>query len=149
MPPKSKEDNFKYHLGKAMPPQDIVNFFSHHSEVSFVSQSSIDEFKKIIQEPNTIIVTASNEFNQIVAILIGGTLGTRATINHVAINNAYRRYGIGTVLVNKFEIELRNRGIARYFLFVEKNNAIANKFWEKMNFYTTSNAEVTYEKNLI
>lgn len=141
-------NKLEYNIGQSINTYEINNFLSHYDEISFISNNRSDNLSKILTSSGTIVITVKNEYKNLIAVLIGGVLGTRATINHLAINNNYRRFGIGTHLVTYFEKELKNRGVLRYFLFVEKNNISANKFWEKMNFHTTNDQETTYEKNL-
>jgi ribosomal protein S18 acetylase RimI-like enzyme len=84
----------------------------------------------------------------LIGSLIGGVLGTRGTINQIAVDAARRGSGIGRSLVDAFEFALRRRGVRRYFLFATRANAATRRFWTQQGFNEMTASEVTYERDL-
>ena len=49
---------------------------------------------------------------------------------HLAVTAAYRRCGIGTLLMEKLEERLRLKDCLRYYMLVAKDNQEAIRFYE-------------------
>ncbi|MGN3969368.1 GNAT family N-acetyltransferase [Cronobacter sakazakii] len=77
----------------------------------------------------------------------GGMLGTRATLNHIAISPIFRNNKIGTVLTKTILNDFYLSGIKRVFLFIEDKNQVAFKFWRSQGFEPTT-GETTCELDL-
>ncbi len=102
---------------------------------------------EVINDSNSIIYIAITKDNCIKGVIIGGILGTRATINHIAVDNEMQNNKIASTLYKKFITHIKERKINKIFLFVDKKNIKAINFWKKLNFYETI-GEVTMEKNV-
>src|SRR5262249_53453006 len=68
------------------------------------------------QSPNISFV--ARDGTHVIGALIGGMMGIRGTINHLAIDEHYQSQGIGRTLVTHALEGFRAVGIHRIFLFV-------------------------------
>lgn len=68
----------------------------------------------------------------IVGAVLAGHDGRRGLINHLAVNPAYRRCGIGTQLLRLAEAELQKQGIHKNALFVLKENQSGIEFYQRI-----------------
>ena len=84
---------------------------------------------------------------RVIGSIIGGTLGLRATINHLVVDQDHRLQGIGDALVAHALASFRASGILRVFLFVLRDQIGARRFWEKNHFVETT-GEMTLERDL-
>jgi ribosomal protein S18 acetylase RimI-like enzyme len=71
---------------------------------------------------------------RMVAAVLGGTIGLRSTINHLAVDPNFRRMGIGRALADHILAALRRTGIRRTFLFVIEDAENAFEFWSSLGF---------------
>lgn len=127
--------------------ESISNFFSTHKEVSFCRWQNELQTKSVIEDASSIILIAKKG-DTIIGAICGGLLGTRATVNHIAIDSNYRKIGIGKRLFSNYQNLILERGIQRVFLFVDEENKKGNIFWENIGFKPTVN-EITLEKDLL
>lgn len=67
---------------------------------------------------------------KIVATILAGHDGRRGYLHHVAVDEEYRRRGIGEALVEKALSELALLGIQKCHLFVVERNETALRFWK-------------------
>jgi ribosomal protein S18 acetylase RimI-like enzyme len=84
--------------------------------------------KKIQRDPDLFLV--AEDTNKIVGTVIGGFDGRRGMMYHLAVEGGYRNKGIGTLLVEKLEQKLIEKGCLRYYLLVTKDNHEAISFYE-------------------
>jgi ribosomal protein S18 acetylase RimI-like enzyme len=70
------------------------------------------------------------EDGKIVGTILAGHDGRRGYIYHLAVDEAYRRRGIGQRLVQASLGKLRESGIAKCHLFVFADNQLGQDFWE-------------------
>lgn len=68
---------------------------------------------------------------KIVGVAMCGHDGRRGHIYHVAIDPAYRRYGLGKRLVQEGLDGLRNVGVLRAIILVADYNRGGAKFWKR------------------
>lgn len=74
----------------------------------------------------------------IVGTVLGGFDGRRGIVYHLAVDQDYRRQGLGKTLMRILEDRLRAKGCLRYYLLVTLENERAMRFyeelgWERMN----------------
>ena len=112
----------------------IITFFKKYPEVAF------EEWQ------NNIFLLLKNSILH--GVLFGGIMGSRATINHFAIDNEYRKMGYGNKLFSTFKNYLAKNNIFKIFLFVDSNNTRALTFYKKNGFKILQN-EHTLELNCI
>jgi len=134
--------------GVAEEAADIVEFLAHHEEVAMLSWQGEAHLRQLLEQPATIALVARSDAGQLNGALVGGVLGTRGMINHVAVKVESRGQGIGRRLVHAFEQALRERGIRRYFLFTSCTNGVARRFWTRQGCSEMTGTETTYERDL-
>jgi len=125
----------------------LVNFLKRFDEVSFCDWQNEDLLKGLLGSDSTYCYVAENHSGAIIGAVAGGAMGTRGTINHLAVSPDYRHSRIGTSLTNSILCDFRQHGIRRIFLFIEEGNAPALNFWEKQGFQQTR-GEITCEVDL-
>lgn len=128
--------------------REIVAFLVRYEEVSLLQWQDESHLRTVLADPGTIAFVVRSDEGKLIGSLIGGVLGTRGTINQIAVDAARRGSGIGRSLVDAFEFALRRRGVRRYFLFATRANAATRRFWTQQGFNEMTASEVTYERDL-
>jgi ribosomal protein S18 acetylase RimI-like enzyme len=100
--------------------------------------------KKLQRDPDLFVVAELDGI--IIGTVLGGFDGRRGMIYHLAVDDRYRKKGIGTALMNELEIRMRKKGCIRSYLLVTRDNSDAIRFyentgWEQMDL-------LIYGKNL-
>jgi ribosomal protein S18 acetylase RimI-like enzyme len=136
------------HIKQAVPDNaiNVVQFFTKHSEVSFCDWQNDDETRHILEKDTTVVFLAYAG-TQIVGACFCGILGSRATVNHLAVDAEYRKNRIAGKLVTASFEAIKARGIKRIFLFVDDDNDRGIHFWKNQGF-TETNAEITLERDI-
>ena len=84
----------------------------------------------------------------IIATLLCGEDGRRATFYHLAVATDWRGQGIARQLLARAEDRLRARGILKMRLLVLGDNALGNAYWPKQGWRQQSELNY-YSKSLI
>ena len=84
------------------------------------------------RNPDTCFVAEQDR--QIIGVILAGSDGRRGYIHHMAVGEAFRRQGVGRMLVDAALDALRSCGISKAALVVFARNKAGNRFWEKMGF---------------
>jgi ribosomal-protein-alanine acetyltransferase rimI len=84
----------------------------------------------------------------IIATLLCGEDGRRATFYHLAVAADWRGQGIARQLLARAEDRLRARGILKMRLLVLSDNALGNAYWPKQSWRQQSELNY-YSKSLI
>ncbi|MER2299687.1 MAG: GNAT family N-acetyltransferase [Pseudomonas sp.] len=136
-------------IKKATPfhARKIVDFFRRFEETSFCDWHDEGLLQGLLGSEHTYCYMAENQTGTIVGAVTGGLMGTRGTINHMAVAPDYRQSRIGTSLASSILNDFRQHGIRRVFLFVEDDNLKALSFWQKQGFEQTR-GEITCEVDL-
>src|SRR5438045_6450017 len=71
------------------------------------------------------------ENTKVIGIAMSGHDGRRGHIYHVAVDPAYRRYGLGKRLVQECLDRLRRVGVRRAIILVADNNLGGAEFWKR------------------
>ena len=95
--------------------------------------------KKIQRDPDLFLVAEIDGL--IIGSVIGGFDGRRGMVYHLAVDDTYRKKGIGTVLMNELESRMKQKGCIRSYLLVTRDNLEAIRFyethgWEQMDLIT-------------
>jgi ribosomal protein S18 acetylase RimI-like enzyme len=95
--------------------------------------------KKIQRDPDLFLVAEIDGL--IIGSVIGGFDGRRGMVYHLAVDDTYRKKGIGTVLMNELESRMKQKGCIRSYLLVTRDNLDAIRFyetqgWEQMDLLT-------------
>ncbi|WP_244308977.1 GNAT family N-acetyltransferase [Pseudomonas duriflava] len=125
----------------------MVDFFRAFEEVAFCDWQDTTRLRRILLRDTTLAYVARNRYGTLVGAIIGGLLGTRGTINHLAVSEPYRQRGIGETLVERLIRDMKRQGVRRLFLFVDDDNATGQSFWDSQGF-NEARGETTYEKDL-
>ena len=94
------------------------------------SEEGIDKYLK--RNPNTSFVATCD--NIVVGVILCGHDGRRGIIQHACVSPDYRRYGIGSKLVELALGALKDEGINKVLLVAFKKNEGGNAFWESQGF---------------
>lgn len=94
------------------------------------SREGIDKYLK--RNPTTSFVAVCDE--KIVGVLLCGHDGRRGIIQHACVSPDFRRYGIGSKLVDLGLDALKDEGINKVLLVAFKKNEGGNRFWEAQGF---------------
>ena len=94
------------------------------------SEEGIDKYLK--RNPNTSFVATCD--NIVVGVILCGHDGRRGIIQHACVSPDYRRYGIGSKLVDLALEALKAEGINKVLLVAFKKNEGGNAFWESQGF---------------
>ena len=94
--------------------------------------------KKIGRDPDLFLIAESEE--EIIGTVMGGFDGRWGLVYHLAVAEAYRKQGIGNMLMSELEQRLRAKGCLRCYLLVTRDNERTIQFyekrdWEKMDLY--------------
>lgn len=97
-----------------------------------VGLSGADEHAQIahylLRNPGMSFVAMAD--GQIVGAILGGHDGRRGYIHHLAVDETFRRQGIGRRLVAECLSSLANAGIQKCHLFILHKNNEGIAFWE-------------------
>ena len=94
------------------------------------SREGIDKYLK--RNPSTSFVAVCDE--KVVGVILCGHDGRRGIIQHACVSPDYRRYGIGSKLVDLALEALKAEGINKVLLVAFKKNEGGNAFWESQGF---------------
>lgn len=100
--------------------------------LSRLSDSREEIAKKLARDPDLFLVAESD--GHIVGAVLGGWDGRRGMVYHLAVDNAYRRQGIGLALMGELEARLAAKGCRKYYLLVAPDNLPARSFYQRFGF---------------
>ena len=87
---------------------------------------------QIYLERNPGLSLMAHDGPTVVGTILCGHDGRRGYIHHLAVQSAYRRQGIGRLLVDKSLAALQSCGIQKCHLFIFHDNASGIEFWERI-----------------
>lgn len=93
------------------------------------------------------LLPAAGGGRKIIGVILGGHDGRRAYIYHTAVDEAFRRRGVGRALVASVEKAVRAEGINKIALVAFKANGEGNRFWEKMGY--TERKDLSYRNKSV
>ena len=94
------------------------------------SREGIGKYLK--RNPTTSFVAVCEE--KVVGVILCGHDGRRGIIQHACVSPEYRRFGIGSKLVDLALEALKAEGINKVLLVAFKKNEGGNAFWEAQGF---------------
>lgn len=101
--------------------------------------------KKLQRDPDMFLVAESR--GRLIGTVIGGFDGRRGLIYHLAVEEAYRKQGIGSLLMDEVERRLKAKGCLKCYLMVTVDNDNAMRFYETRH-WETMDSIYTYTKEL-
>jgi ribosomal protein S18 acetylase RimI-like enzyme len=87
--------------------------------------------KKLLRDPDLFLVAESG--GRIIGTVMGGFDGRRGMVYHLAVEQAYRRMGIGNALMSELEKRMKQKGCLRTYLLVAHDNVDAIRFYESQD----------------
>lgn len=122
---------------RKMTINDYERVYQLWTNTPGMGMRSVDDSKEGIakylsRNPETCFVAESE--NEIIGIILSGHDGRRGYIHHTAVNEAVRKQGIGTALVNAALEALERQGINKVALVAFHTNKLGNSFWESQGF---------------
>jgi ribosomal protein S18 acetylase RimI-like enzyme len=85
--------------------------------------------RKLQRDPDLFLVAEEND--EIVATIIGGYDGRRGMVYHLAVQQSFRKHGIGAQLLEEVERRLQARGCKKCYLLITADNLGAARFYEQ------------------
>lgn len=131
----------------AKDAQRMERFFRQFDEVSFCEWQDAKCLRGVLIQKTTTAFLAFDVAGEIVGAVLGGMLGSRGTINHLAVSPLYRSQGVGQRLVEAASCDMKRVGVLRMFLFVDDANLAGKRFWAAQGF-CEPNGERTFERDL-
>ena len=90
--------------------------------------------KKLGRDPDLFLL--AEESGKIIGTVIGGYDGRRGLIYHLAVDQAYRRQGIGKMLMQEIERRLVAKGCLRCYLLVKDDARDVIEFYHEQGWDT-------------
>lgn len=90
--------------------------------------------KKLQRDPDLFLV--AEDCDTIVGTVIGGFDGRRGLVYHLAVDHAYRRRGIGKMLMEEVERRLKAKGCLRCYLLVKHDAQDVIEFYRQLGWET-------------
>jgi ribosomal protein S18 acetylase RimI-like enzyme len=92
--------------------------------------------KKIQRDPDLFLVAETG--GHIIGTVLGGFDGRRGMVYHLAVEDLYRKKGVGTALMAELERRMKRKGCIKAYLLVTRDNLDAIRFyqsqsWENMD----------------
>ncbi|MGO4323254.1 GNAT family N-acetyltransferase [Pseudomonas sp. KB_12] len=125
----------------------LERFFRAFDEVSFCEWQDARFLRGVLLQDTTTAYLAIDASGDVVGAVVGGMLGTRGTINHLAVNPQHRTKGLGQRLVEAASADMKRVGVLRMFLFVDDANLAGKRFWAAQGF-CEPRGETTFERDL-
>jgi len=131
-------------------PRDALRlerFFRQFDEVSFCDWQDAKCLRGVLVQKTTTAFLALDVSGEVIGAVLGGMLGSRGTINHLAVSPDYRTQGVGQRLVEAASADMKRVGVLRMFLFVDDANLAGKRFWTAQGF-CEPRGETTFERDL-
>ncbi|MGN8345274.1 GNAT family N-acetyltransferase [Pseudomonas sp. SMV71] len=125
----------------------MERFLRGFDEVSFCEWQDARFLRGVLLQETTTAYVAVDRSGEVVGAVIGGVLGTRGTINHLAVSPLHRTKGLGQRLVEAASADMKRVGVLRMFLFVDDANLAGKRFWAAQGF-CEPRGETTFERDL-
>jgi len=88
-----------------------------------------EEIQKKLQHDPDLFLVAETE-GKLIGTVIGGFDGRRGLIYHLAVDETFRKHGIGSLLMDEVERRLKVKGCLKCYLMVTVENENAMHFYE-------------------
>lgn len=122
---------------RIMTIEDYEEVYKLWISIDGMGMRSLDDSKEGIEKfikrnPSSNFVAIEN--NKIIGVILSGHDGRRGFIYHTAVNESFRKKGVGETLVNAVINSMHMEGINKIALVVFEKNQLGNKFWESIGF---------------
>lgn len=130
---------------------EVIGFLKRFSEVHFRPWEDRNLLYSVLSSRHNACYVARTSADagggSVIGALIAGSMGARATVNHLAVHPEYRRMGIARHLVGHALSAFQRQGICRVFLFIVEQANDARSFWAALGFKPVRN-ELTCELDI-
>jgi ribosomal protein S18 acetylase RimI-like enzyme len=90
--------------------------------------------KKLQRDPDLFLVAETED--KLIGTVIGGYDGRRGLVYHLAVEKAYRKRGIGKMLMAEVEKRMAAKGCLRAYLLVVRGNEDVVEFYRDLGWET-------------
>ncbi len=150
---KAEISDFDGILKLQLELEDVeIEFDNNLKRHSYALDDGKEKLKNRIKNENIIFYVVINDKNEIIAFLDGRIPNdewwykhTVAYLDHICVNSDYRNIGIGTALLNRFEMEAKEKGAKYIRILTFYNNKTAISFYKKNKYIEYS----TYYNKII
>lgn len=94
-----------------------------------VGDTRADIARFLDRNPGLSFIALAGE-NLIGAVLCGHD-GRRGYVHHLAVDESFRRHGVGRALIDRCLDGLRAAGIGKCHLFLRRDNEVGFAFWQR------------------
>jgi len=92
--------------------------------------------KKLEHDPDLFLI--AEDETGIIGTVVAGFDGRRGLIYHLAVDEAHRGRGLGSLLMQEVERRLAAKGCLRAYLLIRAQNRDVTRFYEKTGWETMS-----------
>ena len=133
----------KYFI-REMTISDFDQVLSLWQRTSGLGLSGVDTHEGILKflKRNPGLSFLCEEKGTLIGTILCGHDGRRGYIYHLAVDEAYRKHGIGRQLTEQSLIALRHEGIAKCHLFVYRDNKTAEHFYDRMGWQKRTTLDI-------
>jgi N-acetylglutamate synthase len=119
---------------REMTVRDFDKIFAFWQRTPGIGLSDADsrEGIRVFIERNPGMSFVAEEKERLIGTILCGHDGRRGYIYHLAVDEAYRKRGIGRQLTHQSLEALRRTGIVKCHLFVYRDNENAEIFYDRM-----------------
>ena len=108
----------------------VIDLMQRTPGVSIRDADSSEAIARFLNRNPGLSFIAESE-GRLVGCLMGGHDGRRGALYHLAVDAAWRRQGIASVLVDRCLAELARQGIHKTHIDVFRSNEDGNAFWSR------------------
>jgi len=101
-------------------------------QLSRQSDTAEEIARKLERDPDLFLVAEAD--GRIAGAVLGGFDGRRGMVYHLAVDDTYRRQGLGLALMRELEARLAAKGCRKTYLLVAPDNVPARAFYEGFGF---------------
>jgi ribosomal protein S18 acetylase RimI-like enzyme len=108
---------------------EVISLWQKTPGLGLTSSDSKEEINKFLDR-NPGFSFVAREGDKLVGAALCGHDGRRGYLHHMAVENDYRKHGIGKYLAESCLDRLKKAGIPKVHLFVYTDNQTGQAFWE-------------------
>ncbi len=114
-------------------PQVIIDFWKRNS-VTVTPTDSPEEIKRAARLHPQLFIVGLGPEDSVIGTVWGGFDGRRGYVAHLAVDEPYRKQGLGSLLMEKVEAEFKQMNVYKVHLFVEQHNAAVGHFYRRRGY---------------
>ncbi len=114
-------------------PQKILDFWKRNS-ITVTPTDSPKEMRKAAELHPQLFIVGLGPDDTVIGTVWGGFDGRRGYVAHLAVDEPYRKQGLGSLLMEEVEAEFRRMNVYKVHLFVEQHNAAVGDFYRRRGY---------------